>query len=69
MNKALAAALLVCVTAVSVTPAEAKVCRNTHGKIFKCHSVLAPRVNLKARHPVKVVRCRGHVGKFNNCVR
>lgn len=70
MMKALTAAMLVCIGTVSVSvPAEAKVCRNSHGKIFKCHSVVAPRVNLKARHPVKVVRCRGHVGKFNNCVR
>uniref|UniRef100_UPI0035C946F2 hypothetical protein n=1 Tax=uncultured Sphingomonas sp. TaxID=158754 RepID=UPI0035C946F2 len=64
--KALAAALLVCASAVSVSaPADAKVCRNSHGKVFKCHGVLAPRINLKAHHPVKVVRCRGHVGKFN----
>jgi hypothetical protein len=29
--------------------------------------VLAPRINLKAKHPVKVVRCRGHHGRFNKC--
>ncbi len=67
MWKAIAAAGLICVTAAGVTPADAKVCRNSHGRHFPCHSVVAPRVNLKARHPVKVVRCRGHIGKFNNC--
>ncbi len=67
MIKSLTAALLVCATVVSVTPADAKVCRNSHGKVFHCHGVLAPRINLNKRHPVKVVRCRGHVGKFNNC--
>jgi hypothetical protein len=67
MWKAIAAAGLLCVTVVSTAPADAKVCRNSHGRRFPCHGVLAPRVNLKARHPVKVVRCRGHVGKFNKC--
>ena len=67
MFKALSAALLVCTVAVSVERAEAKVCRNSHGKVFKCHGVVAPRINLKAHHPIKVVRCRGHVGKFNRC--
>ncbi len=67
MLKVVAAAVLVSVSAVSVTPAQAKVCRNSHGRYFKCHGILAPRINLKARHPVKVVRCRGHHGRFNKC--
>lgn len=67
MLKAIAAAALVCVSVASITPAEARVCRNSHGRRFHCHRVVAPRVNLKARHPVKVARCRGHIGRFNNC--
>ncbi len=67
MLKVVAAAALVCVSVVSITPAEAKVCRNSHGRYFKCHKVLAPRINLKAKHPVKVVRCRGHHGRFSKC--
>ncbi|UAK23184.1 hypothetical protein [Sphingomonas nostoxanthinifaciens] len=67
MLKAIAAAVLVCVSVASVTPAEARVCRNSHDKHFHCHKVVAPRVNLKAKHPVKVERCRGQVGRFNNC--
>lgn len=67
MLKVIAAAALVCVSVASVAPAEARVCRNSHGKHFKCHKVVAPRVNLKAKHPVKLERCRGHVGQFNNC--
>lgn len=66
MIKTLTAAMLISVATLGASaPAEAKVCRNSHGKVFKCHGVLAPRINLKAHHPVKVVRCRGHVGKFN----
>jgi hypothetical protein len=67
MFKAIAVATLVCVTAMSVTPAAARTCRNSHGRYFKCHGVVAPRINLKAKHPVKVVRCRGHKGRFNKC--
>jgi hypothetical protein len=67
MLKALAAAALLSVLVVSAAPADAKVCRNSHGRAFPCHGVVAPRINLKAKHPVKVVRCRGHVGKFNKC--
>lgn len=67
MFKAIAAAMLVTVAAGSVMPAEARVCRNSHGSHFRCHKVVAPRINLKARHPIKVQRCRGHQGKFNNC--
>jgi hypothetical protein len=67
MWKVITAAALISVGTVSMTPADAKVCRNSHGRRFHCHNVLAPRVNLKAKHPVKVVRCRGHVGKFNKC--
>ncbi|WP_242137133.1 hypothetical protein [Sphingomonas sp. TREG-RG-20F-R18-01] len=67
MMKTFAAAILVTVAAASAMPAEARVCRNSHGRVFKCHKVVAPRINLKAHHPVKVERCRGHKGKFNNC--
>lgn len=67
MSKMLAAVALVCVTLAGVAPAEARMCRNSHGKHFHCHKVVAPRVNLKAKHPVKVERCRGHMGRFNNC--
>ncbi len=67
MLKVITAAALVCVAVAGVAPAEARVCRNSHGKVFPCHKVVAPRVNLKAKHPIKVERCRGEVGKFNNC--
>jgi|GEM_PF-1835438 len=67
MLKTIAAAALVCVSIASVAPAEARVCRNSHGRVFPCHKVLAPRVNLKAKHPIKVERCRGNGGRFNNC--
>ncbi len=67
MFKIVAAAALVCISAASIAPAEARVCRNSHGRVFKCHKVVAPRINLKDRHPVKVERCRGHKGRFNNC--
>lgn len=67
MRKTIIAVALVCASVAGLAPAEARVCRNSHGKHFPCHKVVAPRVNLKAKHPVKVQRCRGHVGKFNNC--
>lgn len=67
MFKIVAAAALVAFSAASIAPAEARVCRNSHGRVFKCHKVVAPRINLKARHPVKIERCRGHKGRFNNC--
>lgn len=67
MLKVIAAAAVICVSIAGVAPAEARVCRNSHGKQFHCHKVVAPRVNLKARHPVKVERCRGQVGRFNKC--
>ena len=67
MLKAIAAAALVCVGIAGALPAEARVCRNSHGKRFHCHKVVAPRVNLHARHPVKIQRCRGRIGRFNNC--
>ena len=67
MRKTIATAALVCVATLATASVDAKICTNSHGRHFPCHGVLAPRVNLKARHPVKVVRCRGHVGKFNRC--
>lgn len=69
MFKIVAAAALVCVGAASVAPAEAaRICRNSHGRYFKCHRALAPRINLKAKHPVEVLRCRNHRhGRFNRC--
>lgn len=67
MFKTLSTAVLMCVAIAGVVPAEARTCRNSHGKHFRCHKVVAPRINLKAKHPVKVQRCRGQVGRFNNC--
>jgi hypothetical protein len=66
MFKAIAAAAIITVLA-SAAPADARVCRNSHGRVFHCHKVLAPRINFKAKHPIKVTRCRGHTGRFNNC--
>jgi len=67
MLKKIAVAALVFVNIATIAPAEARVCRNSHGRHFICHKVIAPRINLKAKHPVKVERCRGHIGRFNNC--
>lgn len=67
MLKALTAAALICAGVASAVPADARMCRNSHGHMFRCHKVVAPRINLKAHHPVKIERCRGHVGRFNNC--
>lgn len=67
MFKTVTAAALICVAVAGGSPADARVCRNSHGRRFHCHKVVAPRINLKARHPIKVQRCRGHVGRFNNC--
>lgn len=67
MLKMISAAAFVCASIAIAVPAEARTCRNSHGKLFKCHKVVAPRVNLKAKHPVKIERCRGQVGRFNNC--
>ena len=67
LKRMIVAVALMCVSVAGLAPAEARVCRNSHGKRFHCHKVVAPRVNLKARHPVKVERCRGHIGKFNDC--
>lgn len=69
MLKSITAAALLIATVAGIAPLEAKVCRNSHGRRFPCHHVLAPRVNTHDRHPVKVVRCRGHIGKFNNCTK
>jgi len=67
MFKVIAAAALVCVSIASIAPADAHVCRNSHGRHFGCHKVIAPRINLKAKHPIKIQRCRGQNGRFNNC--
>ena len=67
MFKALTAAALVFAGVATALPAEARVCRNSHGKAFICHKVVAPRINFKAKHPIKLQRCRGHVGRYNNC--
>lgn len=67
MLRSIAAAVLLCATVAGATSADARVCRNSHGKRFHCHKVVAPRINLKAKHPVKVQRCRGQVGRFSNC--
>ncbi len=67
MWKSITAAALVGASILSVGPAEAKICRDSHGERFHCHHVFAPRINFHDRHPIKVIRCRGHVGRFNNC--
>ncbi|WP_267419147.1 hypothetical protein [Sphingomonas sp. GC_Shp_1] len=67
MFKTVSAAVLMCVAVAGIAPAEARMCRNSHGKHFRCHKVVAPRINPKAKHPVKIQRCRGKVGQFNNC--
>ena len=67
MLKLATATVLIAVTLAGVAPAEARMCRNSHGRHFMCHKVLAPRINFHAKHPVKVERCRGHVGRFNDC--
>jgi len=67
MFKTIAAAILVTVAATSAMPAEARVCRNSHGRVLQCHKVVAPRINIKAHNPVMVEPCRAHKGKFNNC--
>ena len=67
MLRTVTAVTLLCVGIAGMAPANARVCRNSHGRRFVCHKVVAPRVNLKARHPVKVQRCRGQIGRFNNC--
>jgi hypothetical protein len=65
MLKAIAAATLL---TASLTPAQARVCHNSHGRAFDCHKVVAPRINTKAKHPIKVERCRGQAGgRLNNC--
>lgn len=66
MLKIVTSATLACVL-LAAAPADARVCRNSHGKRFPCHKVVAPRINLKAKLPVKAQRCRGQVGRFNNC--
>ena len=67
MFKAIAAAALVCASIAAAAPADARMCRNSHGQHFRCHKVLAPRINLRDKHPIKIARCRGHAGRFNNC--
>lgn len=69
MFRIVTAAALLCVSVASVAPADARVCRNSNGRRLTRHKVVAPRINLKAKHPVKLQRCRGHVGRFNNCSR
>ncbi|QDZ07063.1 hypothetical protein FPZ24_05845 [Sphingomonas panacisoli] len=64
-------ALMIAAAAVTVTamPAEAKVCRTYYrGHYVKCHKAFRPSINLKRKHPVKVVRCR-HGGNNVNCKR
>jgi len=64
-------ALVLAGLAVTATalPAEAKVCRTyVRGHYVKCHKAFRPSINLKRKHPVKVVRCRNH-GNNVNCKR
>ena len=66
-------ALMIALTGVAVAsavPAEAKVCRTyVRGHHVKCHKAFRPSINLKRKHPVKVVRCRTHAGNNVNCKR
>ena len=64
-------ALMIAAVAVTATalPAQAKVCRTYYrGHHVKCHKAFRPSINLKRKHPVKVVRCRNH-GRNVNCQR
>jgi hypothetical protein len=67
MFKTIVAAALVAVLASSAPAEAAHVCRNSHGKAFNCHKVVAPRINFHKKHPIKIQRCRGDKGRFNNC--
>ncbi len=56
------------VAATAAIPAEAKVCRTyRHGHYVRCHTAFRPSINLKRKHPVKVVRCRTRHGHNVKC--
>lgn len=52
---------------IATAPADAKSCRNAQGRYIKCHEVIAPRIDINKKSPVKVVRCRGKHGRFVKC--
>ncbi len=64
-------ALMIALAGAAVTsaiPAQAKVCRTyVRGHHVKCHKAFRPSVNLKRKHPIKVVRCRTRVGHNVKC--
>lgn len=66
-------AMIIALAGVGLTtavPSDAKVCRTyVRGHHVKCHKAFRPSVNLKRKHPVKVVRCRTHSGHNVNCTR
>ncbi|MBN8807011.1 MAG: hypothetical protein J0I47_02050 [Sphingomonas sp.] len=68
MNRIALIVAAAAMTAIGL-PAEAKVCRTYYrGHRVLCHKAFRPSINLKRRHPVKVVRCRNH-GRNVNCHR
>jgi len=55
-------------TAILAAPASAaRYCHGRHGHAVHCHRVLAPRINLKAKHPVKILRCRADREHVHGC--
>ena len=47
-------------------PADARSCRNSHGRHFHCHRVIKPRINFH-RHPaIRIGQCRAHRGPADN---
>ena len=65
--KILAAAALVSAVLMASAPVDARTCANSHGKEFHCHRLLKPRINFHKKHPIKILRCRAHHGKLNQC--
>ncbi len=61
------AAVVISALLFTAAPADARTCANSHGKDFHCHRLLKPRINFHKKHPIKILRCRGHVGKLNKC--
>lgn len=56
------------IAATAAIPVEAKVCHTyVRGHRVKCHKAFRPSINLNRKHPVKVVRCRTHVGHNVKC--
>ncbi len=56
------------IAAMAAMPVEAKVCRTySRGHLVRCHKAFRPSINLKRKHPIKVVRCRTHSGHNVKC--